>query len=104
YIGVFFGRLIQAAVSRQRERLADASSVQFTRNPEGIASALFKIGLKGGYLDTTGHASNMNHMWFGESARMKFSSLLASHPPIDERINAIQPGLLARLRSRFRDT
>ncbi len=104
YIGVFFGRLIQAAVSRQRERLADASSVQFTRNPEGIASALFKIGLKGGYLDTTGHASNMNHMCFGESARMKFSSLLASHPPIDERINAIQPGLLARLRSRFRDT
>lgn len=104
YVGVFFGRLIQAAVSRQREMLADASSVQFTRNPEGIAGALFKIGLKGGYLDTTSHASDMNHMCFGESARMKFTSLLASHPPIDERINSIQPGLLARLRSRFRDT
>ncbi len=104
YVGVFFGRLIQAAVSRQREMLADASSVQFTRNPEGIAGALFKIGLKGGYLDTTSHASDMNHMCFGESARMKFSSLLASHPPVEERINAIQPGMLARLRSRLRDT
>lgn len=104
YVGVFFGRLIQAAVSRQREMLADASSVQFTRNPEGIAGALFKIGLKGGYLDTTSHASDMNHMCFGESARMKFTSLLASHPPVEERINAIQPGLLARLRSRLRDT
>ncbi|MEE2764734.1 MAG: M48 family metallopeptidase [Pseudomonadota bacterium] len=104
YVGVFFGRLIQAAVSRERERLADASSVQFTRNPEGIGGALFKIGLKGGYLDTTSHASDMNHMCFGESARMKFAALLGSHPPIDERINSIQPGLLARLRSRFRDT
>ena len=104
YVGVFFGRLIQAAVSRQREMLADASSVQFTRNPEGIGGALFKIGMKGGYLDTTSHASDMNHMCFGESARMKFTSLLASHPPVDERINAIQPGLLARLRSRLRDT
>lgn len=104
YIGVFFGRLIQAAVSRQRETLADASSVQFTRNPEGIAGALFKIGLKGGYLDTTSHASDMNHMCFGESARMKLSSLLASHPPIDKRIHAIEPGMLARLRSRLRDT
>ena len=104
YVGVFFGRLIQAAVSRQRELLADACSVQFTRNPEGIAGALFKIGLKGGYLDTTSHASDMNHMCFGESARMKFSSLLASHPPIEERIRRIQPGMLARLRSRFRDT
>ncbi|MBZ2168393.1 M48 family metallopeptidase [Marinobacter sp. F4216] len=104
YVGVFFGRLIQSAVSRQREMLADASSVQFTRNPDGIGGALYKIGLKGGYLDTTSHASDMNHMCFGESARMKFSSLLASHPPIEERINAIQPGLMARLRSRFRDS
>ncbi|MGC8119437.1 M48 family metallopeptidase [Marinobacter sp. VGCF2001] len=104
YLGVFFGRLIQSAVSRQREMLADASSVQFTRNPEGIGSALFKIGMKGGYLDTTSHASDMNHMCFGEAARMKFTSLLASHPPVDERIQAIQPGLIARLRSRLRDT
>jgi Zn-dependent protease with chaperone function/uncharacterized tellurite resistance protein B-like protein len=104
YIGVFFGRLIQSAVSRQREMLADASSVQFTRNPEGIAGALFKIGIKSGYLDTTSHASDMNHMCFGESARMKLSSFLASHPPVAKRIEAIGPGMLARLRSRYRDT
>ena len=104
YVGVFFGRLIQSAVSRQREMLADASSVQFTRNPEGIAGALYKIGLKGSYLDHTGHASDMNHMCIGESARMKFTRLLASHPPIEERINAIQPGMLARLKSRLRDS
>lgn len=104
YVGVFFGRLIQSAVSRQREMLADASSVQFTRNPEGIAGALFKIGLKGGYLDTTSHASDMNHMCFGESTRMKFAALLASHPPVQERIEAIQPGMFARLRSRLRDS
>ncbi|WP_166263170.1 M48 family metallopeptidase [Marinobacter caseinilyticus] len=104
YVGVFFGRLIQAAVSRQREMLADASSVQFTRNPEGIGGALFKIGFKNSYLKTTSHASDMNHMCFGESARMRLSSLLASHPPIADRINAIQPGLLARLKSRMRDT
>lgn len=104
YVGVFFGRLIQAAVSRQRETLADASSVQFTRNPDGIGGALFKIGLRGSYLDTTGHASDMNHMCFGEAARMKFTSLLASHPPIEQRIQAIQPGLMARLKSRLRDT
>jgi Zn-dependent protease with chaperone function/uncharacterized tellurite resistance protein B-like protein len=104
YIGVFFGRLIQSAVSRQREMLADASSVQFTRNPDGIAGALFKIGIKSGYLDTTTHASDMNHMCFSESARMKLSSLLASHPPIPERIEAIAPGMMARLCSRHRDS
>lgn len=103
YVGVFFGRLIQAAVSRERERLADASSVQFTRNPEGIGGALYKIGLSSGYLESTSHASDMNHMCFGESTKMAFSRLLGSHPPIDERINAIQPGLLARLKVRFRD-
>ncbi|SFM42782.1 M48 family metallopeptidase [Marinobacter zhejiangensis] len=104
YVGVFFGRLIQAAVSRQRELLADASSVQFTRNPEGIASALYKIGQKGGLLRSTSHATDMNHMCFGESAKMAFSSLLASHPPIEKRIEAIQPGMLTRLKSRMRDT
>lgn len=104
YLGVFFGRLIQAAVSRQRESLADASAVQFTRNPEGIAGALYKLGLKGGYFESTSHGSDMNHMCIGESARMRFTSLLASHPPIEKRIEAIQPGMMARLRARWRDT
>jgi hypothetical protein len=60
--------------------------------------------LQGSHLETTRHASEMNHMCFGESTRMKFMGLLASHPPIEERINALQPGLITRLRSRLRDT
>jgi Zn-dependent protease with chaperone function len=47
YVGVFFGKLIKAAVSRQREYLADSAAVQFTRNPEGLAGALKKIGAEG---------------------------------------------------------
>lgn len=103
YIGLFFGRLIQAAISRQREMLADASSVQFTRNPEGIASALYRIGESSSYFQTTNHASDMNHMCFGETVRIRFAGWLASHPPIEERIKAIDPGLLARFRNRRRD-
>src|SRR5438270_13188515 len=66
-IGVFFGRLIQAAVSRQREFLADASAVQFTRNPEGIAGALKKIGGLGemGSRLSQSHAEEASHMFFG---------------------------------------
>ncbi|WP_203140603.1 M48 family metallopeptidase [Marinobacter mangrovi] len=103
YIGLFFGRLIQAAISRQREMLADASSVQFTRNPEGIASALYRIGESSSYFQSTGHASDVNHMCFSESVRMRFAGWLASHPPLEDRINAIGPGLLARFRNRRRD-
>ncbi|TBW59480.1 peptidase M48 [Marinobacter halodurans] len=103
YIGLFFGRLIQAAISRQREMLADASSVQFTRNPEGIASALYRIGESSSYFESTGHASDVNHMCFSETVHMRFAGWLASHPPLEERINAIGPGFLARFRSRRRD-
>ncbi|WP_165856705.1 M48 family metallopeptidase [Marinobacter sp. JSM 1782161] len=103
YIGLFFGRLIQSAISRQREMLADASSVQFTRNPEGIASALYRIGQTSGYFQTTSHASDVNHMCFSETVRMRFAGWLASHPPLEERINAIDPALLARFRNRRRD-
>ena len=88
YVGLFFGRLIKAAVSRQREYLADASAVQFTRNPEGIAGALWKIGRATSRLHNA-HAEDMSHMCF--SSTLKLSSLLATHPPIDERIAAIDP-------------
>ncbi|MGP4844979.1 M48 family metallopeptidase [Marinobacter sp. 1Y8] len=103
YIGLFFGRLIQAAISRQREMLADASAVQFTRNPEGIASALYRIGQTSGYFQHTSHASDMNHMCFSESVKISFASWLASHPPLEDRIKAIGPGMLARFRNRTRD-
>jgi Zn-dependent protease with chaperone function len=91
-IGVFFGRLIQAAVSRQREFLADASSVQFTRNPGGLSGALQKIGQYGfGSRLESEHAPDMCHMFFGNGLSEPFFGLLATHPPIPDRVRAIDP-------------
>lgn len=91
YTGIFFGNLIKAAVSRQREFLADASAVQFTRNPEGIAGALKKIGgnAYGSRLHHA-HAAEFSHMYFGEGVK-SFLNLMATHPPLAERIKRIQP-------------
>jgi Zn-dependent protease with chaperone function len=90
YIGYFFGRLIQAAVSRQREFLADASSIQFTRNPAGIGGALKKIGgyALGSSLDTH-RAAEIGHFFFAQAFTSSFTTIWATHPPIDERIRAI---------------
>src|SRR5207249_9991994 len=60
-IGVLAGRLIKAVISREREFLADASAVQFTRNPDGIGGALFKIGLRGSTIAQR-HAEELSHM------------------------------------------
>ncbi|MGC6426827.1 MAG: M48 family metalloprotease [Akkermansiaceae bacterium] len=88
-IGVFFGRVIQAGVSRQREFLADASAVQFTRNPEGIAGALKKIGgLSLGGKVKAAKASEASHMMFSDAGLFSFG--LATHPPLHVRIKAIQ--------------
>jgi Zn-dependent protease with chaperone function len=89
-LGVFFGRLIQAAVSRQREFLADASSVQFTRNPAGLSGALQKIGAVGSQLESE-HAADACHMFFGNGLGGSLFSMFATHPPIEERIRAIDP-------------
>ncbi len=93
YIGIFFGRLIKAAISRQREYLADASAVQFTRNPHGIANALKKIGGLGrrGSLVTAPDAEEASHMFFGNALAEGFSNLTATHPPLAQRIKAIEP-------------
>ena len=94
YVGVFFGNLIKAAVSRQREFLADASAVQFTRNPEGIAGALKKIGaLAEGSRVQEPHAEEASHMFFGEavSGFNELFGLLSTHPPLVERIRRIDP-------------
>ncbi len=90
YIGVFFAKLIKAAVSRQREFLADASAVQFTRNPDGIASALHKIGGGGSRIESP-HAEEASHMFFGNGLGDAWVSWLATHPPIEERIRAVAP-------------
>lgn len=103
YVGLFFGRLIKAAISRERELLADASSVQFTRNPEGIGGALYKIALHadGSLLKSTNRAEDMNHMCFGDTVSIRLSQLMATHPPIEQRLEAIDPSLLPRMRARF---
>ncbi|MEM9209500.1 MAG: M48 family metalloprotease, partial [Pseudomonadota bacterium] len=90
WIGVFLARLIKAAVSRQREYLADASAVQFTRQTDGIANALKKIGgyKQHSYLEVA-DAEQVSHMLFAIGAR--FSSLFATHPPLTDRIRALDP-------------
>jgi Zn-dependent protease with chaperone function len=93
YSGLFFARLIKAAVSREREFLADASSVQFTRNPEGIASALDKVRTATqGALIQNRYAEEASHMFFGQSFQPWFSGLFDTHPPLEERIERIAPG------------
>lgn len=92
YVGLFFARLIKAAVSRQREFLADASSVQFTRNPDGIAGALDQIGIAAqGALIANRHAENMSHMFFGQGITVRLSGLFDTHPPLEERIEQANP-------------
>jgi Zn-dependent protease with chaperone function len=88
YIGLFFGRWIKAAVSRQREYLADASAVQFTRDPAGIGGALKKIAVysDASYLDAD--TEEVSHMLFGDGRRMH---LFSTHPPLTERIGRIEP-------------
>ncbi|EMF9030231.1 M48 family metallopeptidase [Vibrio sp. SALL6] len=92
WFGTLFGNMIKAAISRQREFLADASAVQFTRNDQGIAGALKKIGsnVQGSTLNTKA-SDEMSHMMFGQSKLSGFSSLFATHPPLDERIRRIDP-------------
>ena len=89
--GVFFARVIQASVSRQREYLADASAVQFTRNPLGFASALRKVaGLSGAQREASSAELEAQHMFFAGSASF-LESLFSSHPPIGERIRRVDP-------------
>src|SRR4051812_5846134 len=88
FLGMLFGNLIKAAVSRQREFLADASAVQFTRNPEGIAGALKRIGAAVFGSKLIGpRAAEASHMYFAEGV----ASLFATHPPLDQRIRRVEP-------------
>ena len=91
FFGMLFGNLIKAAVSRQREFLADASAVQFTRHPAGIAGALKRIGgaTEGSGIESP-NAPEASHMFFG-LATSGFSGLFATHPPLAERIRRIDP-------------
>jgi Zn-dependent protease with chaperone function len=87
-LGVFFGRIIQAAVSRERERLADASAQQFTRNPAGLAGALKKIGGRpDGSIIEHAHVQETAHMFIAPA----INTMFATHPPLEERIRALEP-------------
>ncbi len=91
-IGSLCGNLIKAALSRQREYLADASAVQFTRNPGGIAGALKQIAgaITGSRLQHR-NATEMSHMYFSQGVWEGFSGLMATHPPLSKRIRALEP-------------
>ena len=90
--GTFFGNLIKSSISRQREYLADASAVQFTRNPGGIGGALKKIG---GSADLSRlkneKAPEMSHMYFSQGVSSFLGSLTATPPPLEDRIRRIEP-------------
>lgn len=88
YSGIFFGKIIKAAVSRQREYLADASAVQYTRNPLGIAGALHQIREGAGSKISSAKASEFSHFYFAKG----IGSLFSTHPPVDDRILKIMPG------------
>jgi len=91
YVGSFFGNLIKAAVSRQREYLADASAVQFSRNPRGIAGALKRIGAhSAGSRVKNQNADENSHLFFGE-AISRWASIFATHPPLSKRIKRLEP-------------
>jgi hypothetical protein len=85
-LGFFFGRLIQSSISRQREFLADASSVQFTRNPDGLANALKILGAKSTAL-VAPNVSAVSHMLFASG----LASMFATHPPLAARIRKLEP-------------
>lgn len=106
YVGLFFGRMIKAGVSRTRESLADASAVQFTRQTRGLAGALKKIGGldEGSRMADRGQAEEVSHMLFGDG--LGLAGLFATHPPLVKRIQALEPGFraeqLEQLRARWR--
>src|SRR6185369_4551220 len=90
-VGLFFTRIIKAAVSRQREFLADASAVQFTRNPDGIAGALDRIRASTALISNR-RAEDMSHMFFGQGIKVWLGGLFDTHPALDERIKRVHPG------------
>jgi Zn-dependent protease with chaperone function len=90
FSGFISGRLIQSAISRQREFLADASAVQFTRNPDGIGSALEKIGGLSSQIDSP-HAETTSHMFFSPALNFNWlEGLFATHPPLAQRIQIVR--------------
>lgn len=93
-VGALFAGFIKAAVSRQREYLADASAVAYTRNPLGIGRALWRIGMTSARVAEP-KAREASHMFFADGFTRWLGALSATHPPIDQRIERIAPGYIA---------
>ena len=92
FMGSVIGGILKATISREREYLADASAVQFTRNPRGIAGALKAIGAAvSGSKVKAAAAAEASHMFFAQGVWEGFTSLMATHPPLPKRIRAIEP-------------
>jgi len=102
YVGLFFGRMIKAGVSRSREVLADASAVQFTRQTSGLAGALKKIGglHDGSRLAERADAEEVSHMLFGDGIGLR--GLFSTHPPLLQRIQALEPSFKAESLERLK--
>jgi heat shock protein HtpX len=85
-------KLIQLAISRRREYLADATAVSFTRNPDALVSALERITADPNELESANSATA--HMFFASPFKgdlsKKVSGLMSTHPPVEERIKAIR--------------
>ncbi len=104
FCGTFFGKIIKAAVSRQREFLADASAVQFTRNPDGIAGALSAIKRhSSNALIRAQNASQFSHFYFASGTHAFFSKLFSTHPPIETRIYRISKEHVSKMQADISD-
>ena len=90
YIGLFAGQVIKARIAREREHLADAGSVQFTRNPEGLAGALDQVRRSHSMVVHL-HTEDVSHLFFAEAVYLEDERVLSTHPPIEERIARLAP-------------
>jgi Zn-dependent protease with chaperone function len=94
-IGLFAGQVIKARIAREREHLADAGSVQFTRNPEGLAGALDQVRRNHSTVVHL-HTEDVSHLFFAEAVYLEDERLLSTHPPIEERIARLAPAFRAQ--------
>ena len=95
-VGLIAGRLLQAAVSRRREHLADASAVQFTRNPQALQGAFIAMAAnaEGSNLQHVGSLNVAHLMFAGMEAKWADklgTSWFSTHPPLEERVRALDP-------------
>lgn len=85
-----FGKLMQLAISRKREFLADATAIEFTRNPDGLISALQKISGDSHQLKVANKATENMYIVNPFKARKRTSSLWSTHPSIEDRVEALR--------------